>query len=203
MDYQYQLTIWDEKRHINAIYTGSEINANDFQPITFTSQNLDAESFEGFITSCLETLVLLFTGQDPAMLYRAAVEECQHENSDDCDCPPLSIPIPSILAYHGVALSQEIGEVDMNFEEWVTRDKRVRVRRYRLPNGQVETIQRTNEAGPPEGWGDYDYWRNRALNEKLNRWFEQGINLYNAWAATTRLSSIAASEEGKQELSDD
>ena len=120
MEYLYEISINTADRRIRATYVEDpdDLAATDFQTLSFTPQDLDAEILEGFTLSRLETLVLLFTGEDPAKTLKAQDTQCSHEDSDDCDCPMASIPIPAILAYHAISLSQDLG----NLGSWNTQE---------------------------------------------------------------------------------
>ena len=184
MNYQFQINIWTDTRYVSATYVkpGSEAS-NDFEPHTFLSNDIDAEPTSGFVTSCLDTLVLLFTGHDPAMLFQEAMNKCDHEDGDTCECPLVSIPIPDVLAYHAVTLSQNILDISMDFGEWNSSDKLSRIRRYRRPDGRTISVSQSIEGGEPlsPDWEDFTFWRNRRLRKILNRWYDQGISLYAAW----------------------
>ena len=183
MDYLYELDIWKGTRHIRATYTGNkdDVGAFDFQPMDFTPEELDADWYQGFLPSRLETLVVLFTGEDPAMKLLKASSGCTHEGEDDCDCPPVSVDIPAVLAYHAIALSQSLGNFGVEFYQHPTaRDSNRIVRRYRLPTGEIVHESRNiNERNPPSKiWDEYPYWLNQERSKILDGWYQQGIALH-------------------------
>ena len=125
---------------------------------------------------------MLFTGKDPAIKLQAA-EACTHEGEEDCDCPPVSIEIPAVLAYHATTFSQSLGNLHFEFSEFPTAtDKNLIVRQDRLPTGQKVQAQRnTNERYRySQDWDDYRYWRDRELEKILDRWYRQGITLHHS-----------------------
>ena len=182
MDYQYELSLITSNRAIKPTYLSSiqrDTGALDFEPIAFTPEDLDAENFNGFITSRLETLVVLFTGEDPAKKLQAQGAECPHEALDDCDCPPVSIQIPTVLAYHAMTLLQSLGNLTCNFKEWET-ERGTSVRRFRRPTGEFIQTHRTKEgtSSHPDEWSEYDFLLQRDREDLLNRWYNQGIHLH-------------------------
>ena len=88
-----------------------------------------------FVTSHLEVLVHLFTGEDPAKILHTVSLECEHQALDECDCPHISIPVPTALAYHAQMLRRKLDEVGSEFSQWTTKDHTRRVYRYRPPDG--------------------------------------------------------------------
>ena len=72
MDYIFQIDHWTDERRIVATYVDADapLGARDFEPITFSSQDLDAYPLEGLVVSRLDTLVALYTGSDPAKLLK-------------------------------------------------------------------------------------------------------------------------------------
>ena len=98
MDYIYEISTFDTDRYIKANYVSPESGlANDFEPVSFTPEEVLAESYHTFLTSYIENLVHLFTGEDPAKMLHIASLTCEHEDLDECDCPPPSIPVPPAL----------------------------------------------------------------------------------------------------------
>ena len=112
MKYFYEIDFQKENRMVRGECTDdpSNVNAFDFQPISFSNEDLDLDSnaHEGFLTSQLDTLVVLFTGQDPAEELMEAQAACPHEDSAECPCPPASIKVPMVLAYHMQTLWQNL-----------------------------------------------------------------------------------------------
>ena len=193
MDYIFQINHWTDERRIIATYIDADapLSANDFEPITFSSEDLDAESFEGFITSRLDTLVILYTGTDPAKLLQDVV--CMHDSQEECDCSPVSIVIPRLLAYHAATLSREIENLSMHFEEYRLKDHSVR-RRYRLPDGQTETAY-NRQGTSSENWEKFDFLKWQHASAILNNWYAQGISLHTAWMASNLTTDKVDSNE--------
>ena len=95
MDYIFQIDHWTDERKIIATYIDADapLGARDFEPITFSSQDLDAYPLEGFIVSRLDTLVALYTGSDPAKLLKNVAcsrMECQPRAREDGSVMPYS-----------------------------------------------------------------------------------------------------------------
>lgn len=184
MDYIFQLDQWTDERRIIATYVESDapLGANDFEPITFSSEDLDAESYEGFVTSRLDTLVVLYTGRDPAKLLQDVA--CVHDSQEECDCSPVSIIIPRLLAYHAATLSREIENLSLHFEETTVGDRSMR--RYRLPDGQAETAYNREETSFGN-WEKFDFLKWQHIGAILNNWYAQGISLHVAWITSKEI----------------
>ena len=186
MDYIFQIDHWTDERRIVATYIDADapLGARDFEPITFSSQDLDAYPLEGFIVSRLDTLVALYTGSDPAKLLKNIA--CEHDEQEECDCSPVSIIIPRLLAYHAATLHGEIDNLSLHFEETRLRDGSTR-RRYWLPDGQtITTFDNRGQGTRSDDWGRFDFLKWQHSNVIFNNWFAQGISLHKAWMASKR-----------------
>ena len=172
--YRYELHPWNGKRRIAAGYIRREgypeaRSINEFEPVQFSEEYPypypEPDVYEGFITSPLETLVMLFTGEDPAMAIGAV--DCDHEFEDDgsCPCPPITIEIPAVLALHSVNLMQQIEM--MKFTEISDRDGDP-IRNFDHLDGSEHRM----------------IWRR--MEKIMNRWYEQGIALHRAWLESGR-----------------
>ena len=177
------------------------ISATDFEPISFTPALLAAEPKRGFQPSRLDTLVLLFTGRDPALLLSEAIKSCTHDNKDSCDCPPVTIDIPPVLAYHTATLRASATSVEADFTHWQNRGQHSIARSFRHPSGKLITISRPYDSLPSSQDSQADYWQERTLGTMLNQWYEQGIALYyahQAVPATGPLRQPKASSANRQ-----
>lgn len=186
MDYIFQINHWTDERRIIAtcVDADASLNARDFEPITFSSQDLDTYPVQGFIVSRLDTLVALYTGSDPAKLLKDAA--CKHESEEECHCSPVSIIIPQLLAYHAAALRGEIDSLNLYFEETRQGDGSTR-RRYWLPDGQTITaFDNRGQGTSSEEWGRFDFLKWQHSNGIFNNWYAQGISLHKAWMASKR-----------------
>ena len=181
MSYQYKIQLWTDDRAICATYVKQgSISATDFEPISFTPALLAAEPTHGFQPSRLDTLVLLFTGHDPALMLSEAIESCTHDDSDSCDCPPVTIDIPPVLAYHTATLRASATSVEADFTHRQNRGQHSITRSFRHPSGKLITISRPYDSLPSSEDSQADYWEERTLETMLNQWYEQGIALYYA-----------------------
>ena len=197
--YQYELDPYNSIRRIRAGYVQREGHdtepwVNEFEPIAFSEDDLGAKVLLGFVPSRLEVLVNLFTGEDPAQY--AAQADCPHMDDTPptvamdecprakCDCEPVTIEIPPVLALHAASLQQELLGLNHRFHEWTTKEQ-VRVRDYRTPDGQPRQAlwhQTIPSSQPPEDWETYGYLREQALYRILNDWYQQGIQLHQTWS---------------------
>ena len=183
MNYVYEMNLWSLDRTVRAIYVEEESNRTyDFQPVTFTEEDLMAETVFTFNTSRLETLVCLFTGQDPARMVQDADTRCKHDEKSSCDCPPVSIPLPTELALHAHTLSNEVAEIRYDFQKWENGVHLVRG--YHDRDGNREVVRRPaqgyegGEHSTEKAWRKAVFLEKTALRKTLDRWFEQGIALH-------------------------
>ena len=181
MDYLYEMSINTLTRKIRANYIidPTPAAALNLEPICFTEKDLNSDNYAGFITSRLDTLVVLFTREDPAKKLLAQGGQCTRHRTDECDCPTVSIPIPAVLAYHAMTLSRSLAYINSEYKEW-TNNIGTSVRQFRRPTG--ETIRtymgKEGSLSDLEEWYEYDSRRRRSQEEVLDRWYQQGIHLH-------------------------
>ena len=179
MIYTYSINRWTDDRTISADNTPLKAQ---FEAVVFTDEDLNIPLADLFSISRMDTLMLLFTGVDLLSLLGDESPACNHDEEEECDCPSPSVRIPSVLAYHTSNLRTELDDALEPFTEWKTSDGKQIHRQYRTPDGEMHTIQR--DTGPvgifrPE-WEAYDYWKSKETDRVVQRWFQQGIALYNA-----------------------
>ena len=185
MSYIYKLHLWIENRTISADNKADEdgdLKAYEFQTIELTDLELDAKSLlEGFTMSRLETLVVLFTGKDPAEMILKIGKDCEHEDDESCDCPPIQIQIPAVLAYHTMTLYREMENLDRRFIHQQLRadqDNQKHIR-YRVPNGDlIQGIFDSRSREYREKLEEYQHYLALEKSRILDRWLEQGIALF-------------------------
>ena len=182
MDYLYEISTFNTDRYIKANYVNPESGlANDFEPVSFTPEEVLAESYEMFVTSYLEVLVHLFTGEDPAKILHAVSLECEHQAFDECDCPYTSIPVPTALAYHAQVLRRKLDEVRSEFRQWTTKGHTQRVYKYRIPDGEARTIYHSMQPGHPgTEWEQAEFYEQQLRRQVMEQWYQQGIMLRQA-----------------------
>ena len=183
MDYVFEISLADTSRRIRADYVAdpTHITAYDFEPISLSETDLHAQNFAGLLTSRLDTLVLLFTGVDPAKHLLDKAQECSHDSDDTCDCTTAPIEVPAVLAYHAQTLAQSLASLQSGFRHW-TNDKGDSIRKFLRPAGPfvLAVRHKDNPRNISNEWREYDLYLNRSREEILNRWYEQGIQLHQA-----------------------
>lgn len=180
MEYLYEIDAYTATRQVKASYVPADTSdANDFQPVTFAAEDLLAETYHMFLTSQLDILVCLFTGEDPAKLLHTAWEQCDHDTQESCDCAPASIQIPPILAFHAQALEQKLDYLSSDFSQWTNKNTSRQIYRYRLPSGELKTTSRSSEPSDPgPEWEQASFYEQQARRHILELWYQQGIALY-------------------------
>ena len=171
MDYLYEIDHFLGTRRIKATYVPPRSDsATDFQPVVFTDDQLMAYSEEMFLTTRLETLVQLFTQEDPAKLLSAFLQTCEHFDYDECDCTRPTIPIPTVLAFHTHVLWERFANIEEDFM-FSPRPKA------------------SNPSDHPSQFQETIFHEREVSRKILDEWHQQGIALYQAWQPANQPSA--------------
>lgn len=185
MDYRYQIDVHTGDRSIFSPYPNlDQTRTNRFRLIVFTPEDLHPYPSQMFTASHIDTLVHLFTGQDPAYLLHHAAEECPSSQDDSHKCQPISIPLPPALALHAHTLQERMDDIRTDFRRWWNDEGTKETRQYRLPDGNLEKATRLIGNGiisHPENWDIAEFHERKARRELLDTWFHQGLALRQAW----------------------
>ena len=182
MRYIYEIAPWTDRRRVRG--TDQDENPTQawaFQPAEFSSEALGTLSHMNTVVSVLETLVNIFTGEDPMEMLQAHAGACNHEDGDDCDCPPVTIEIPAALAYHAQQLNLTLEAHNQRFKEFDNQagstvrnspDHRGNIQiSIRFPDGRFQNLP---------AWEKFEAEEPTARFKILNRWYRTGIMLKQA-----------------------
>ena len=182
MKYIDDLALWTQKRRVRATDQGQEPSeASAFQPTEFSSEALGTFNAINTETSALEALVNLFTGEDPMEMNFAQTATCGHNDGTECDCPPVTIEIPTVLAYHTHQLSSTLETHDQRFKEFKNGNGDT-VRKSPDHRGKMAVSLRAREGGVDDiaVWERFEVEEPEARLKILERWCRTGIMLKQA-----------------------
>ena len=175
MDYTYMIEPSDATRIIQADFPDAEnpvVKPNHFQTIEFSPKDLDAENnLAGFAPSRLETLVTLFTNRDPSHLLEKMYNECPHDDTDFCECPLITINISPLLAHHIATLHKEIKNLEGRIP---TPEAKQNTPPEEVGDTPVQPESRRHQVG----FDNYQYHLTLEKSRILDRWFDQGIAIF-------------------------
>ena len=131
--------------------------------------------------SVLETLVNLFTGEDPMEMLQTNAAACKHNSEYDCDCPPVTIEIPAALAYHAQQLNRALEAHDQRFSEFKNQVGST-VRTFPDHTGRTITCHQSSSGiiGNPSAWDSFEPEEQRTRLKILHQWCRTGILLKQA-----------------------
>ena len=182
MKYVYELALWTDTRTVRAADQDKDTSdASAFQPTEFSNEALGTFNAINTETSVLETLVNLFTGEDPMEMNFAQTATCGHNDGTECDCAPVTIEIPAVLAYHTHQLSSTLVTHDQRFKEFKNRNGDT-VRKTPDHRGEMAVALRSGNGGVDDiaVWERFGVEEPEARLKILERWCRTGIMLKQA-----------------------